>query len=86
MLGVPMDQDKLEEKLNGILGGLTDGKTYEELKDTKINELGIDSIAFVDLIFEIEDEFDVHVDDESINDDEQTLAEFIEKIQTKKDA
>ncbi len=77
-----MDQVKLEKKLDKILSELTDGKTYAELKDTKIRELGIDSIAFVDLIFEIEDEFDVVIEDESINDEDQTLAEFIEKIKS----
>lgn len=51
--------------------------------DRKLDDVGIDSLAFIDLVFEIEDKFGVHTSDEEVANIE-TIGEFIHLIDEKR--
>lgn len=51
--------------------------------DMKLDDIGVDSLAFIDLVFEIEDKFGVNTSDEEIANIE-TVGEFISLIEEKR--
>ena len=65
--------------LNKILAAQFDGKTLQELSKVKLSDLDIDSMDFVDMIFDIEEALGITIDDANI-DYTLTLEEFIQQF------
>ena len=56
------------EKVSDIIGRRFELTVTKITKDTTWEEIGADSIDLVDLISELEDEFDISIPDDSIED------------------
>ncbi len=56
------------EKVSDIIGRRFELSETKITKDTTWEEIGADSIDLVDLISELEDEFDISIPDDSIED------------------
>ena len=79
-----MEREQIIEKLTDILYTLSDVDEQIELSEDDIlndGELGLDSLIMVQLIVEIEREFDIEIDDEYLSMDFLstlgTIADFI---------
>ncbi len=70
--------EKVKESLERLVKGNT---STIKLEDSFINDLGLDSLDYIDLIFELEQKFDIYISDEestkfeTIND----LVNYIDK-------
>lgn len=51
--------------------------------DTKLDSVGLDSLAFIDLVFEFEDKFGIHTSDEEVG-NINTIGEFIALVEEKR--
>ena len=51
--------------------------------DTKLDDLGVDSLMFIDLIFEFEDKFGVHTSNDDVA-KLNTIGEFIDLVNEKR--
>lgn len=78
-----MDRKEIEERLKKILIDKLD-ISAEKIKPESllVKELGIDSFAYIELVFVLEDEFDIKVSDEEIT-KLQTVADIVNGIEQK---
>jgi len=51
--------------------------------DTKLDDLGVDSLMFIDLVFEFEDKFGVHATNDDIA-KLSTIGEFVDLVNEKR--
>lgn len=77
-------EDRFEEMLRRHLKYL--GQGSELNLDSELKPLGLDSMASLDLLFDIEDTFDVTLPDEYLNDQTfatgRSLKDAVEKVAT----
>lgn len=66
-----MERDKIEKKVNDVLNDVL-GIDYSDIKDDAVLEtdLGADSIDAVEIVLELEHEFDISIPDEKMNGNE----------------
>jgi D-alanine--poly(phosphoribitol) ligase subunit 2 len=75
----------MEEKIIEIIEQISDCKDLKENKDIDLieNEV-LDSLAFIELITALEDEFDIEIQPTQVNPDTwrsiSSIAEFVEKL------
>ena len=70
------------EKIKEILAEQLDANAEEMTMETRIDEdLGADSLAVVELLMSIEDEFEVEIPDEEIE-NLKTIGDVVEYIQS----
>jgi len=70
-----MNETELQ-KIEDIIKDRFENDVYEEVLKSKISDLDMDSMDFVDMIFDIEETLDIKIDDDRIDYD-LTLNEFI---------
>jgi acyl carrier protein len=56
----------IEEKLNDIVSEYTDEKLSHVLVSQTLDEIGIDSLSLVEIIFDIEEAFDIKIPDDNV--------------------
>lgn len=61
-----MDNQNIKEKVTAILGKVLEGDSFPSSNDVDFSN-SINSIQFVNLLIEIENEFDIEIDDEDFN-------------------
>ena len=66
-----MERDKIEKKVNDVLNDVL-GIDYSEIKDDAVlkDDFGADSLDAIDIVMELEHEFDISIPDEKINGNE----------------
>ena len=66
-----MERDKIEKKVNDVLNDVL-GIDYDEIKDDAVlkDDFGADSLDAIDIVMELEHEFDISIPDEKINGNE----------------
>lgn len=76
-----LSQDQ-KEKIVSILSNLSDVSADEITEDTKIKDgLGMDSLGLVEVIMELENEFDCNIPDEDYNSEiTMTVGDIFEVI------
>ncbi len=79
-----MDKNEIISTLNGLMGKVMMTLTNAEVKeeDRLIDDLGLDSMAAVDLVFALEDEYDIEISDEEAESIE-TIKEIVDLVITK---
>ena len=70
-----MNETELK-KIEDIIKPRFENEAYEDILKSKISDLDMDSMDFVDMIFHIEETLDIKIDDDHIDYD-LTLNEFI---------
>ena len=70
-----MNETELK-KIEDIIKPRFENEVYEDILKSKISDLDMDSMDFVDMIFDIEETLDIKIDDDHIDYD-LTLNEFI---------
>lgn len=82
-----MDKQEIITKLNGLMGKVMMTLTNAEVKeeDRLIDDLGMDSMAAVDLVFALEDEYDIEISDEEAEKIE-TIGEIVDLVIEKTNA
>lgn len=62
-----MERDKIEQKVNDVLTEVL-GVDYNEIKDDAVltDDLGVDSLDAVEILVELEDEFDIYIPDDKM--------------------
>ena len=70
-----MNETELK-KIEDIIKPRFENEAYEDILKSKISDLDMDSMDFVDMIFDIEETLDIKIDDDHIDYD-LTLNEFI---------
>ncbi len=82
-----MDKQEIITTLNGLMGKVMMTLTNAEVKeeDRLIDDLGLDSMAAVDLVFALEDEYDIEISDEEAESIE-TIKEIVDLVIAKTNA
>lgn len=78
-----MERNKIEKKVNDVLNDVL-GIDYSDIKDDAVLEtdLGADSIDAVEIVLELEHEFDISIPDEKMNGNEScTVKEVYDLVE-----
>jgi len=67
------------KKIDQVLSQTFDGKSLNDLGETKLSDLDIDSMDFVDMIFDIEEALGITIGNEDI-DSNLSLNKFIQTL------
>lgn len=69
------------EKINELVKGIVGEEKKQLTSDTPFNEIGLDSLEYMNFIIKVEDAFDIEFEDEDLLfDNYEKVSDFVEKI------